>query len=74
MLAETCITYLSFDGLASSRCCNSEELYHRAVEYKLFNYAVIYRAKHLRSYIAAEEDEASLLVLAMQFLRNPKLC
>lgn len=73
MLAETCITYLSFDGFASGVCPDISTFRRRGVKYKLLDYATTYWGEHLRSCIAVEGYESSLLVLALQFLGNPKL-
>jgi hypothetical protein len=63
-VAETCITYLSFDAFNSGVCTTSEEFQARLEEYVLYDYAALKWAHHARITSTLAEPEVENLVVS----------
>lgn len=72
-IAQTCLTYLSFEDLAQGASASDEEFENRLIQYPFLEYASSYWGTHVHS-ICVQDLEASNLYLASQvvdFLKDP---
>ncbi|KAK5697708.1 hypothetical protein LTS12_028529, partial [Elasticomyces elasticus] len=73
-LADTCITYLSFDILATGPCDNEEKMTERFENYALLKYTAQYWGDHARDVQEVlGADDTSEVNAALSFVRNKDL-